>query len=97
MTKSPFSSEDKRRRIEAVKAMARGICSSQGPRPACVCAGDMKHCLALPIYGDLAISALLALERAGFMLLGPIDDKDTLTDKVGRGTMIVIHGDKNGP
>jgi len=57
----------------------------------------MKHCLALPIYGDLAISALLALERAGFILLGPIDDKDTLTDKAGRGTMIVIHGDKNGP
>lgn len=69
-----LTEEEREVRIEAVKIMARAICSSQGPRPLCLCSGN-GHCHALTLYGDFAISALLALEKEGFMILPPMEKK----------------------
>lgn len=83
MTKSP-TDELQRHRVEVIKVMARAICSSQGPRPSCLCHGNGGKCHAIILYGDYAISALLALERAGYEIIGPFPN---LTDMARRGTI----------
>jgi hypothetical protein len=63
-------------RVEAIQIMARGVCrgtKDQGadpPQPAdCWCRGDIQRCHAETLYRNEMILALLALERAGFVVL----------------------------
>ena len=71
-----LTAEERRVRIDAVKVMARAICVGQGPQPSCICKGiEDAHCYALVLYGDYAISALLALEKEGFIILPPMEGK----------------------
>ena len=75
--KSPsngLTAEERRVRIDAVKVMARALCAGQGPEPKCICNGSDRHCYSLALYGDYAISAILALEKAGFIILPPMEN-----------------------
>jgi len=56
-------------RLEAAVCIARSICSSQGPSGGCWCKGEKMHCHAPTLYSDFAISALLGLERAGYVVV----------------------------
>lgn len=58
-------------RVEAIKAIARGLCRSSSPHPDCLCGGNPVRCHAVPIYHDMALSALRAMEAEGMTVSLP--------------------------
>lgn len=50
--------------------VARGLCKASG----CLC--SQKQCTAPDIYADMAIAAMLELEKAGYIFLPPIGETE---------------------
>ena len=45
----------------AIKAIAKGLCSSSG----CHCPGSPGRCIAIGVYLDMAIGVLISMEKEG--------------------------------
>jgi len=76
-------------RVETVKAVAKAICASIGPKPHCLCNGNIQQCIAIGMYQDFAIAALLGAERAGYVLIR----KEELDALQGRGRDGIVRGE----
>lgn len=90
--------EQRRARIEQIKLMAEGICAGVRDKETvqphnCWCNGDKGRCTAVSLYGDFAMHALLALERAGFTVVPSGNAKLYLTEPARR---VIIPGSANG-
>lgn len=68
-TRGRQTMEEVKARVAAARIAARGMCKGQGC--SCTVKGPGRWCVAWPLYGDMALDALKALEDAGWLLVPP--------------------------